>query len=109
MTSFLRLPTVPVAVPAVLAVLVLSVLAGCQTPPKTEAKRESLMDDSQAAVTRFQREDPGLRDFMANSYGHAIFPEVGKGGLVVGGAYGKGVVYQQGNAVGYSDMSQATI
>jgi len=38
-----------------------------------------------------------------------VFPTVGKGGLGVGGAGGRGIVYEQGNAIGYTTLSQATI
>jgi lipid-binding SYLF domain-containing protein len=38
-----------------------------------------------------------------------IFPNVGKGAWIVGGAYGRGVVYEQGQFVGYADISQATV
>jgi hypothetical protein len=33
--------------------------------------------------------------FFAKSYGYAVFPTIGKGGLGIGGAHGKGGVYQQ--------------
>lgn len=32
-----------------------------------------------------------------------------KGGAIVGGAYGRGEVYEQGKKIGWSDVSQATI
>jgi lipid-binding SYLF domain-containing protein len=38
-----------------------------------------------------------------------VFPEIGKGAVGVGGAYGKGVLYQDGRMVGYCDVSQASI
>jgi lipid-binding SYLF domain-containing protein len=38
-----------------------------------------------------------------------IFPSVGKGGVIVGGAYGRGEVYEQGQLVGYADVTQATV
>lgn len=41
--------------------------------------------------------------------GYAVFPSVGKGGAIAGGAYGRGIVYSNGTAVGYTDLSQATI
>jgi lipid-binding SYLF domain-containing protein len=34
---------------------------------------------------------------------------VGKGGLIVGGAGGRGEVYERGRLVGYSSLSQATV
>ena len=31
--------------------------------------------------------------FFGNSVGYAVFPTIGKGGIGIGGAYGKGKVY----------------
>ena len=47
--------------------------------------------------------------FFANSYGYAVFPTVGKGGLGIGGAYGKGRVYKQGQHVGDTSVTQVSI
>jgi lipid-binding SYLF domain-containing protein len=47
--------------------------------------------------------------FFGNSYGYAVFPTVGKGGLVVGAAAGEGRVYVAGKHVGNSVFSQVTI
>ena len=42
--------------------------------------------------------------FFDNSYGYAVFPTIGKGGLVVGGAHGNGRVYEQGKYVGDASL-----
>jgi hypothetical protein len=47
--------------------------------------------------------------FFGNSYGYAVFPTIGKGALVIGGAYGKGRVYKQGVYVGDTTMTQLTV
>ena len=44
--------------------------------------------------------------FFKDSYGYAVFPTIGKGGLVVGGGYGDGRVYRQGKYVGDTSMTQ---
>lgn len=49
------------------------------------------------------------RNFFDDAYAYAVFPTVGKGGLVVGGAAGKGRVYVGGKHVGNSDFGQVTI
>ena len=54
-----------------------------------------LEKESQEAVTHFLQKDSTLKGFMDNAAGHAVFPNVGKGGLVVGGAHGDGVVYEK--------------
>ena len=82
---------------------------GCETAPKTEAQRENLVDEAQTALKSMQNVDSGLAAFLDRGYGYAIFPNVGKGGLVAGGAYGKGSVYEQGNFIGYADVRQGTV
>ena len=47
--------------------------------------------------------------FFAKSYGYAVFPTIGKGGIGIGGAYGKGRVYADGKYVGDTSMTQLSI
>jgi lipid-binding SYLF domain-containing protein len=47
--------------------------------------------------------------FFKTSYGYAVFPTVGKGGFVVGGAHGSGHVYQQGVYVGNTALTQLSV
>jgi lipid-binding SYLF domain-containing protein len=86
-----------------------TILAGCATAPVTEEAQANLHDETQAAINRFQRADPGLKDFLGKAYGYVMFPDIGKGGVIVGGGYGKGEVYEQGKLVGYADIAQATV
>ena len=48
-------------------------------------------------------------EFFGKNYGYAVFPTIGKGGLVVGGAHGNGRVYRGGKYVGDSSMTQVTV
>jgi lipid-binding SYLF domain-containing protein len=47
--------------------------------------------------------------FFKSSYGYAVFPTIGKGGLVVGAAHGTGRVYSQGKYIGDSSMTQVSV
>lgn len=47
--------------------------------------------------------------FFKSSYGYAVFPTIGKGGFVVGGARGKGRVYEHGRHVGDTTMTQVSV
>lgn len=47
--------------------------------------------------------------FLDTAYAYALFPTVGKGGIVIGGAYGEGKVYQGGQVIGTAKLSQASI
>ncbi|MEA2707591.1 MAG: hypothetical protein QOF78_192 [Phycisphaerales bacterium] len=89
--------------------LVTMLIIGCQTAPKTEAKKASLEQDAQSALKQMEAADPALADVVSRAYAYAIFPHVGKGGLIVGGGYGRGVVYEQGRQIGFADMTQASV
>jgi len=47
--------------------------------------------------------------FFAKSRGYAVFPTIGKAGVGVGGAYGKGRVYDQGKHIGDTSVSQLSV
>src|SRR5499426_2111089 len=47
--------------------------------------------------------------FFDKSYGYAVFPSIGKGGIGIGGAHGSGHVYEKGEYVGDTSMNQVTV
>jgi lipid-binding SYLF domain-containing protein len=61
------------------------------------------------AVAVLKKADPSLKKFFDHSAGYVVFPGVGKGGLVVGGAGGSGILFEHGKAVGKATLSQVTI
>ena len=65
--------------------------------------------NAQAAIAEFKRADPGMDAFFKDAYGYAVFPEITKGGIGIGGAGGDGTVFEQGAGVGSSEMSQVTV
>ena len=56
-------------------------------------------DDYSDAADAFRKASESTR-FFSNSYGYALFPTIGKGGVGIGGAHGKGRVYVKGAHVG---------
>lgn len=94
---------------ALAAAVGVGTLAGCSTAPKSEADKQTLAAEVQTALQAFKNADSSLQGFLDKSYGYAVFPDVGKGGLGLGGAYGRGQVFEQGRLIGYCDLSQATI
>jgi len=48
-------------------------------------------------------------DFFKNSYGYAVFPTVGEGSFIVGGAHGDGRVYAHGKWVGTAAVTQLSV
>jgi len=47
--------------------------------------------------------------YFGSSYGYAVFPTIGKGGVGIGGAHGSGRVYGKGAYVGDTSMTQLTV
>ncbi|KPK56492.1 MAG: hypothetical protein AMS22_01045 [Thiotrichales bacterium SG8_50] len=68
----------------------------------------ALADDYAQTLKTF-KENPLVESFFKNSYGYAVFPTIGKGGIGIGGAHGKGQVYAGDKLTGKTSMTQITI
>ena len=93
-------------------IILASLLALGFTSLQAEFKPDTsdpLQLDVQKAIIEIKKADPGIQKFFDNAAGYAVFPSVGKGGLVVGGAYGKGLVIVDDKVDGKTSMTQATI
>ena len=72
-------------------------------------KDQDLMADAKDAKAKLMAEDPSISRFFDESAGYVIFPNVGKGGLIIGGAAGNGVVYEGGTAVGMAKLKKLSV
>lgn len=68
----------------------------------------ALGDDYQNTIDFFKK-SPVLARFFDNAYGYAVFPSIGKAGYIVGGSYGKGLVYHNGRVSGKSTVIEGSI
>ena len=98
--------------------MVLSMVAGCIScahkgwnPSASETPKDQNVSNPKVAeaIANFKNTDPDMKVFFKKAYGYAVFPTVGKGGMGIGGAYGKGEVYEQGVFIGTSSLTQLTI
>src|SRR5579862_5687350 len=89
------------------------ILASILTAATVLALASRAADDlgaqARQTVANFVNADPGLQTFIDNSAVYAVFPDVGKGGFIVGGARGKGVLFEKGAITGQTTMTQASI
>jgi len=92
-----------------MTVLLLSGLGISLTANAGKDTRAKMLMDSKKAKAAFIKKDAGMANLFRTAYGYVIFPNIGKGGLGVGGAGGKGTLYQSGNAVGMAKMIQITV
>lgn len=83
-------------------------LAACATAPRTASGRRDLEARADATLQTMRTTDTGLNGLLESAYGYAVFPEIGKGGAIVGAAYGRGVLYERGKMAGYVELNQAS-
>ncbi len=84
-------------------------LSACTAEPETVEERSDLRREADQTLKEFRTADAEIARHMDKAYGMAVFPTVGKGGAIVGGAAGRGVVYEGDDAIGYCSLEQATV
>jgi lipid-binding SYLF domain-containing protein len=82
---------------------------GCASAPKTTEQRSALNTEADQTINLMVAADPSLRPLLDQAAGYVVFPDVKQGGFVVGGAGGKGVLYERGRPVGFAELSQASV
>jgi lipid-binding SYLF domain-containing protein len=69
----------------------------------------SALADEYTDTINIYKKSEAVKPFFENAYGYAVFPTVGKGGLVVGGAYGTGRVYRGGVVTGEASLTELSV
>ena len=86
-----------------------ALLVGCTAAPPTPESRNALVENATLAMQDMNRVDPSVEALVRKGYGYVLFPEIVKAGLGFGGGYGQGVVYEQGQHVGYADLTLGSV
>lgn len=95
-----------------LAVVGLLLLAGCSAEPvtpSTPASRDYMTARVKGTISEFISTKPMIKKLIDSAYGYAVLPSVGSGALIIGGAQGRGQVFERGRLIGYCKMSSASI
>lgn len=72
-------------------------------------KEAKIMKDAEDVKLKMLTTDEGLENFIDNATAYVIFPNVGEGAFIIGAASGNGIVYENGNPVGYADLKKIDI
>ena len=75
---------------------------------QSSSKDTKLIGDCNTAKAAFIKSDSLMQSLFGNATGYVIFPNVGKGGIGVGGAAGNGIVFEGGQPVGKASMKQVS-
>ncbi|MCK6460419.1 MAG: hypothetical protein L6Q95_11055 [Planctomycetes bacterium] len=89
--------------------LAIGLVACGSTKPDSDADAKALNSECEAAIKNFKTSDTTIGKWFETAYGYGVFPSIGKGAIGIGGAYGRGQVYEQGKHVGYTTIKQGTI
>lgn len=86
-----------------------AICAAALCMPSMVKAQDKADNDCKKAKAAFIKTDASLKDLFANSYGYAIFPQVTKAALIVGGAGAAGEVYEKGKQIGTAKMAQVSV
>jgi len=89
-----------------LALVIVSATAVAKWDP---AEVKDYDTKSQAAIAAFKEKDPSIQRFFDAAPGYVVIPTVGKGGIGIGGARGKGVLYEGGVPTALVTLTQLSI
>jgi len=67
---------------------------------------EELDKKAQEAFADFMAQDPSVEELLKQTYAYVVIPTVGKAGFGIGGARGKGVLYENGSVTAIVTLTQ---
>ncbi|MDH4107429.1 MAG: YSC84-related protein [Gammaproteobacteria bacterium] len=70
---------------------------------------EELDGKAQAATAELLKNDAGMQRFFDSAVAHVVIPTVGKAGIGIGGARGKGLLYENGKPTAIVTLTQLTV
>jgi lipid-binding SYLF domain-containing protein len=70
---------------------------------------QEVRSDVTETIQTFRTGDAGMAAWFDDAYGYAVFPNVGKGGFIVGAGHGTGQVFQGGVLIGEAEMSMLSV
>ncbi len=103
------LPRNPIAILIVLSLALAGNLNAAWNPLKNKKDKDTGTSvEVENALNRF-KELKGLSIFFDKAQGYAVFPSIKKGGIGLGGAFGKGQVFQDNKVIGETSVKQVSI
>jgi len=99
------------AMKTLFSAILIATLAGLSTSALgwDPGEAQELDAKAQQAIAALKEKDPSVQRFFDNAVAYVVIPTVGKGGLGIGGARGKGVLYEDGTVTAIVTLTQLTI
>jgi lipid-binding SYLF domain-containing protein len=86
-----------------------AVLMTSSSPAIDPSARDDLHQKVMEAIAAFRHADSTMGGLFATARAYAVFPSVGKGGFGIGGAHGKGELFEHGAVTGRTTLTQVTV
>ena len=83
-------------------------ISGWKPSSDKNRKDKKASDKTIKALNKFKKIS-SLKTYFKKARGYAVFPNVGKGGIGIGGARGKGEVFEKGKVIGSTTLTQVSI
>jgi lipid-binding SYLF domain-containing protein len=94
----------------VLAVASAAAVAGCESnSTNAPPARTEVTTRANAELAEFTTADPHIQDVLNSAVGYVVFPDIGEAAAGIGGASGRGIVYQDGKPVGTVKLEQVSV
>lgn len=90
-------------------VALVMVVASCATAPKTRSDRAALEQQARATLQTMRAREPMIDSVLDDAAGYAVFPSIGKAGVVAGAAYGRGILFEKGRPTGFVELNQGSL
>src|SRR5262249_18810083 len=68
-----------------------------------------LQTSARATLDEMIARDARIQDTIRGAPAYAVFPSIAKGGFLVGGAHGRGILYENGLPTGFVSIEQGSI
>ncbi len=78
-------------------------------PSSDKKNKDKIASDKTLKALNIFKNKPSLKPYFKKARGYAVFPNIGKGGIGIGGARGKGEVFEKGNVIGSTTLTQVSI
>lgn len=98
--------------PSVLAIALAAtpfLAVSCNTAPSSDMSREDLTARVQSVIADMKARDAGMEKWFSTSYGYAVMPDIAKGAIIFGGAFGNGEVFEKGTMVGWCSVTSGSV
>ena len=83
-------------------------ISGWKPLSEKNVKDKKPSEKTKRALNKFKNIS-SLKPYFKKARGYAVFPNVGKGGIGIGGARGSGEVFEKGNVIGKTTLTQISI